>query len=209
MTKSRLRFLLILIIIILGSIACAYWITDNKHIEIRNGFLESLLQGSLSIWLIMFLIFKIFIWVLESDAIRNRFIIWIPIASLLGIIFIILFIAGIVFTSFNRDSRTDDVVIYKNMANDKEKLIFQCWWAGIGGGNEHWRIVKTNNPDLLIRQIAVDTCQSLIKQMELGASYDSKPKFDSLFYKNHNYILESYLIKENGLIKKIKIGSHQ
>jgi hypothetical protein len=205
MKKSRLRFLLILIFIILISIVCAYWLTDNNYIEIRSDFLESLLQGSLSIWLIMFLFLKIFIWILESDAIRNRFIIFFPIATILGIMLIMLLIAGIFFTSFNRNSSNDDAIIYKNMANNKEKLIFQCGWAGIGGGSEHWRIVRTNKPNLIIRPILVDTSQNIIRQMELGASYDLKPKFDTLQYKSNNYVLESYLIKESGLINRIKL----
>jgi hypothetical protein len=207
MTKSEIKLLIIIISLIIGSFLCACYLFENDKIEIRSDFFESLLQFSLTIWLLALLLYKIIFWILKGEAIRNHPFIYTPIVSILGLIFIIAIILAFASTTFKYASSTDDVIIYQNKSNNKEKLIFQCWWQGIAGGNAHWRIIKTKNADCMIRLNELVQDKRYIQILELGGTYKNVPKLDKIEYKNTIYELESYLIKGNGYYKRVKINA--
>ncbi|WP_047451643.1 hypothetical protein [Alistipes sp. ZOR0009] len=199
MKKVTIAILILLLFSIIGNYT--YSVYGNRY-EFRSDFLEVLLHGSLSLWIITVLLLIIVIWLIEIKVrkVNNKYF---PMLLLVGILFTLVFIVSVFWTVIDYERQFIDVGVYKNINNENEKLVFQSHRDDFTYRNSYWRVVKIENEGFLIRQIKIVAEQSPLCNTYFDSVFNLSPIVKHLEYDRKNYELDCYLdIDANNKITK-------
>jgi hypothetical protein len=187
MREFKIKIVIWFTFLLLSILLTVLEVHFDTRIEVRNGFLENMLNGALTFWIVFILLAIVF-----SDMIVNEFIkfklIRYLLATLIVCINIIVFIAATFFT-FSESNLRKDTIVYENSVNSHEKIICEFMTTGITG-NGNWRIIKTTRKNFIIRPIQVISDTALRNELVLG-EYPEQFKPKTIFnFQNKTYALE-------------------
>jgi len=182
------KFLIFLIFLFICSILISRIINPNE-IEIRNSFLLNLLSGAFSLWIITVFFVSILINKIKKG-IKS-------LATLtLMILCVISLIVSLTFTTWIPPDKKD-AIVYQNIENPEEKLIFQFYLSGINESNPNWQIIKTANQYKIIRPIEILNDTLLLNSTIESEFPKHTPKKEIIIFRNEEYSLQEYMTMEN------------